>query len=213
MLNTPTLALPRQGGGEKGNPTAETVWLDKKLMTEDLFQLIIAGFGGQGILFAGRLLAQSAMLEDKHVTWFPSYGAEIRGGTANCTIIISGETIGSPVIRNPNTLLIMNTASMERFVPQLKPGGLLIINTSLINSPQGRQDIEIIKIKATGIAEELGNPQVANIVMLGALIGATGIVHPDSLFNALKVITPEHRKNLISLNIKALKAGAKEIEN
>lgn len=180
-------------------------------MSGNLFQLIIAGFGGQGILFAGKLLAHSAMLEDKHVTWFPSYGAEIRGGTANCTVIISDEMIGSPVVSRPDALLIMNEASMERFNPRLKPRGLLIMNTSLIKNHPKRSDIEIIGIKATDIAKELGNSQAANMVMLGALIGKTGILSRKTIFNSLREIMPEHRNKAIPLNEKAFKKGTEEI--
>lgn len=180
-------------------------------MNSNLLQLIIAGFGGQGILFAGKLLAHSAMLEGKHVTWFPSYGAEIRGGTANCTVIISDEMIGSPVVSRPNALLIMNEASMERFEPRLKPRGLLIMNTSLIKNPPKRSDIEIIGIKATDIAKELSNSQAANMVMLGALIVKTGILSRKTIFNSLQEIMPEHRKKAIPLNEKAFKKGTEEL--
>lgn len=180
-------------------------------MKNDLLQLIIAGFGGQGILFAGKLLAQSAMLEGKYVTCFPSYGAEIRGGTANCTVIISDEMIGSPAVHRPNSLLIMNKASMERFEPQLKPHGLLIMNTSLIKNSPNRSDIEIIRINATDTAEELGNSQVGNMVMLGALIGKIGIITPNTISKALWEIIPEHRKDIIPLNERAFKKGFEEI--
>ncbi len=180
-------------------------------MKDNLLQLIIAGFGGQGILFTGKLLVHSAMLEGKHVTGFPSYGAEIRGGTANCTVIISDEMIGSPVVRRPNSLLIMNEASMVRFESQLKPHGLLIMNSSLIKNSPNRLDIEVIKVKATDIAEELGNSQVANMVMLGALISKIGIINSNTIFKALWEIIPEHRKNIIPLNESAFKRGLEEI--
>lgn len=178
----------------------------------DSLQLIIAGFGGQGVLFTGKLLTHSAMLEGKEVTWFPSYGAEIRGGTANCTVIISDEMIGSPVVKNPNALLIMNEASMERFVPRLKPNGLLIMNTSFVKNSPKRSDIETIPIKATDVAEELGNGRVANMVLLGALIGKTGIISLDTVFNALREIIPERRKDTILINETALKRGLKEVK-
>ncbi len=180
-------------------------------MKENALQLIIAGFGGQGILFAGRLLAQSAMLEGRHVTWFPSYGAEIRGGTANCTVIISDDMIGSPVVRQPDSLLIMNEASMKKFEPLLKPQGLLIINTSLIKELPERSDIEIVKIKATDIAEEFGSSQTANMVMLGALIAKTRIINAGTISTALKEIIPEYRKNVIQINERAFKGGLKGI--
>ncbi len=174
------------------------------------FSLLIAGFGGQGILFAGKLLAQSAMLEGKHVTWFPSYGAEIRGGTANCTVIISDDMIGSPVVQCPDSLLIMNEASLRKFEPSLKPGGLLIINASLIKSRPQRTDIKTIMIKATDIAEGLGSSQVANMVMLGALIAEAGIIKPDTISTVLKETIPEHRKNIIQLNERAFHGGFKK---
>lgn len=179
-------------------------------MKNDL-QLIIAGFGGQGILFAGKLLTHSAMLEGRHVTGFPSYGAEIRGGIVNCTVIISDEMIGSPIIHSPNSLLVMNQASRERFESQLKPRGLFIMNTSLIKDPANRTDIEIIGINATDIAEELGNSNVANMVMLGALIGRTGIINPETIFSAMKEVIPKHRKNIIQLNETAFKKGLAHI--
>ena len=183
----------------------------KQEVENSYFSLLIAGFGGQGILFAGKLLAQSAMLEGRHVTWFPSYGAEIRGGTANCTVIISDDMIGSPVVRQPDSLLIMNEASMKKFEPLLKPQGLLIINTSLIKELPERPDIEIIKIKASDIAEEFGNSQIANMVMLGALIAKTRIINPGTISTALKEIIPEHRKNVIQINERAFKGGLKGI--
>lgn len=180
-------------------------------MKSNLLQLIISGFGGQGILLIGKVLAHSAMLEGKHVTWFPSYGAEIRGGTANCTVIISEEIIGSPAVRSPDALLIMNEASLERFEQRLKPHGLLIMNTSLIKNSPGRSDIETVKIKATDIAKGLGNSQAANMVMLGALIAKTGIINLNTVSTALKELSSEHKKHLLPLNKKACKKGLEEI--
>ncbi len=174
-------------------------------------QLIIAGFGGQGILFTGKLLTHSAMLEGRNVTGFPSYGAEIRGGIVNCTVIISDEMIGSPIVRSPNSLMAMNRASKERFESQIKPHGLFIINTSLIKDPANRTDIDIIRINATDIAEELGNVNAANMVMLGALVGRTGIIKPETVSSAMKEIIPKHRKNIIPLNETAFKKGIEAI--
>lgn len=180
-------------------------------MKNDLLQLIIAGSGGQGVLFAGRLLAHAAMLEGKEVTWFPSYGAEIRGGTANCTVIISEEMIGSPVVSEPNALLIMNEASMLRFSPKLKSGGILVMNTSLIKNPPARKGIEIVQVKASDIAKELGDSQVANMVMIGALIGKTGVLSLKAVLDALKEIISERKRDIIGINETALKRGIKEI--
>lgn len=163
------------------------------------------------MLFAGRLLAHGAMLEGKEVTWFPSYGAEIRGGTANCTVIISEEMIGSPVVSEPNALLIMNEASMLRFSPRLKSGGILVMNTSLIKNPPARKDIEIVQVKASDIAKELGDSQVANMVMIGALIGKTGILSLKAVLDALKEIISERKRDIIGINETALKRGIKGI--
>ncbi len=180
---------------------------------DNLLELIIAGFGGQGILFVGKLLCYAAMLEGKETTWFPSYGAEVRGGTANCTVIISDEMIGSPVVNNPDTLLIMNEASMKKFEPKLKAGGLLIMNESLIRNFSRRPDIEVVGIKANEIAEKLGNNQVANMVMLGRLIGKTSVISFDRVLTALREIVPPHRKNTIPINETALNMGLKEISD
>ena len=174
-------------------------------------QLIVAGFGGQGILFTGKLLTYAAMLEGREVTCFPSYGAEIRGGTANCTVIISDEMIGSPVVNKPEVLLIMNEASMERFVPKLKSGGLLIMNSSLIKNLPERQDLEVLQINATGMAEELGSSQIANMIIIGALIAKTGLISVDTVFNALEDIIPERKKGIIPVNQTAIKKGLEEI--
>jgi len=176
-------------------------------MKIDSLKLIIAGSGGQGVLFAGKLLTHSAMLEDKYVTYFPSYGAEMRGGTANCSVIISTEMIGSPTISRADSLIAMNEASMKRFEPVIKPHGLLIINTSLIKNITNRPDIEIITIKATDIAKELGNSQAANMIMLGALIAWTEIVNPPAILKALREIIPVHKKDIIRLNERAFIKG------
>lgn len=169
--------------------------------------LIIAGFGGQGVLLAGKLLAHAGMLEKKHVTWFPSYGAEIRGGTANCTVIISDGEIGSPVIRNPSSLLILNDASYVKFEARLRAGGRLLLNTSLVRRPGGRGDIQRLDIKANDIAEELGDSRIANMVMLGAFLKITGVVALGSVLDALKAVLPVRHHALLPVNEKALRCG------
>lgn len=182
-------------------------------MKNNSLQLIIAGFGGQGVLFAGKLLAHSAMLEDKHVTCFPSYGAEMRGGTANCSVIISSEMIGSPTISRADSLIALNEASLKRFEPAIKPHGLLVINTSLVKSITNRPDIEIIMIKATDTAKALGNSQSANMIMLGALIAWTETVNPTAILKALREIIPAHKKDIIRLNEKAFIKGLSAINH
>ncbi|MDH4163554.1 MAG: 2-oxoacid:acceptor oxidoreductase family protein [Nitrospirota bacterium] len=169
--------------------------------------LMIAGFGGQGVLLAGKLLAHAGMIEGKRVTWFPSYGAEIRGGTANCTVIISDREIGSPVVPQPSAMLILNDASFVKFESRIQPSGNLFLNTSLVMRPSSRGDIVRIEIKANDIAEELGDIRIANMVMLGAFLRKTGVVTLDSILNALKALLPPRRHSLLSLNERALKCG------
>ncbi len=170
--------------------------------------VMIAGFGGQGVLVAGKLLAYAGMLEGKHVTWFPSYGAEIRGGTANCTVIIASEEIGSPVVQHPSAMLIFNEASFKKFETRIKQGGHLFLNTSLVQAPSTRFDITRIEVRANDIAEELGDIRVSNMVMLGAFLRITGVVALDSVLSALKQVLPARRHSLIPLNENALKRGA-----
>jgi len=168
--------------------------------------VLVAGSGGQGILFIGKLLAQAAMQEGKNVTWFPSYGAEMRGGTANCTVVISEETIGSPVVRNPDILIVLNTPSLERFQERLKPGGTLVLDTSLVKG-NIRDDIRVIGVPATEVAVSLGSPRAANMVVLGAVIGGTGIVSESQTIDALRELTPAKRQKSLNPNIKAIKEG------
>jgi len=170
--------------------------------------VIMAGFGGQGVLLAGKLLAYAGMHEGKHVTWFPSYGAEIRGGTANCTVIISSNEIGSPVVQTPSAILIFNDASYKKFERMVKPGGLLFLNTSLVKEKSLRTDITLIDIRANDIAEKLGDIRIANMVMLGAFLRQTGIVVIKSVLAALEKVIPAGRHSLIALNEQALKCGA-----
>lgn len=169
--------------------------------------VIIAGFGGQGVLLAGKLLAYAGMLEGKQVTWFPSYGAEIRGGTANCTVIISDAEIGSPVVRHPSAMLILNDASFVKFEQRISPSGRLFLNTSLVTRPASRSDIERIDVKANEIAEKLGDSRIANMVMLGAFLKKTGVVALDSVLSALRAVLPPRRHSLLPLNERALKCG------
>lgn len=170
--------------------------------------VMIAGFGGQGVLLAGKLLAHAGMIEGKHVTWFPSYGAEIRGGTANCTVIISSEEIGSPVVQHPTAMLIFNEASYKKFEQGVKAGGQLFLNTSLVHQPPTRTDISRIDVKANDIAETLGDIRIANMVMLGAFLKKTGVVALASVLMALKQVLPSRRHSLLPLNEKALQCGA-----
>jgi 2-oxoglutarate ferredoxin oxidoreductase subunit gamma len=170
--------------------------------------VVIAGFGGQGVLLAGKLLAYAGMLEGRNVTWFPSYGAEIRGGTANCTVIISSEEIGSPVVQNPSSMLIFNEASFKKFEKRIRQNGQLFVNTSLVHEAPTREDLTRIEVRANDIAEALGDIRVSNMVMLGAFLKKTGVVTLESVLSALREVLPQRRHSLMPLNENALKRGA-----
>lgn len=171
-------------------------------------ELIIAGYGGQGIMFCGTLLAHSAMEEGLKVTFFPSYGAEMRGGTANCRVVIATEEIGSPIVKNPSSLIIFNKDSLVRFAGQLKENGLLIVNSSLVNEEIVKEKVEVIIVPLNQLAQKLGNNKVANMVALGVYIRRKGIVSLESTIRALQnILLRTEKKNLIEINEEALKAG------
>jgi len=172
-------------------------------------EIICAGFGGQGIMSMGRLLAWAALKDDKFVTYIPSYGAEMRGGTANCSVIISDSEIPSPSIETPSSLIIMNSVSLNKFEDRLKTSGLLIINSSLMDRKIKRKDALVIYIPATKIAEEIGDTRIANMVALGAYIGKSKVVSLKKLEESLYNVFPKVKKELLVLNIKALKRGEK----
>lgn len=173
-----------------------------------LIKSTFAGFGGQGVLSMGLSLAQAAMREGKNVTYLPSYGAEVRGGTANCTIAISDEEIASPVASSPEFIVAMNQPSMVRFQHQLQSGGVFFLNSSLIDAEVMRGDIEVVKLPANTIAEQLGNPRSANMVMLGAFIKKSNLVKLDTIFEVLKEAFGKKGK-LVVINNEALLAGYK----
>lgn len=170
--------------------------------------VMIAGFGGQGVLLAGKLLAYAGMLEGRQVTWFPSYGAEIRGGTANCTVIIASEEIGSPVVQSPSSMLIFNDASFKKFEKRIRQNGQIFVNTSLVHEAPTRDDLSRIEVMANDIAEDLGDIRVSNMVMLGAFLKKTGVVALGSVLSALREVLPPRRHSLLSLNENALSRGA-----
>jgi 2-oxoglutarate ferredoxin oxidoreductase subunit gamma len=153
------------------------------------------------------------MIEDREVTWFPSYGAEVRGGTANCTVILSDALIGSPVVTCPDILIVMNNASKNRFLPQLKKNGFFLFDSSLIREHISRNDIDIAGIPATDIANRIGHTKSANMVMLGGFIAKTGSVHRESSFQAVESLMQGKKKNLIEENQKAILEGIRYIEN
>lgn len=170
-------------------------------------EIILAGFGGQGILSAGRLIAYAGMLENRNVSWLPSYGPEMRGGTANCHVIISDEPVGSPILNTATTLIVMNTPSLQKFENIVVPGGLIIIDSSLVDAKPVRKDVEVYEIPATKIASDLGNLTYANIVLLGKLIARTGVITKESFVEALERVLPKSKHYMIPDEIKALEMG------
>ena len=171
-----------------------------------LIKTVIAGFGGQGVMSIGLNLAQAAITEGKNVTYLPSYGAEVRGGTANCTVVISDDEIASPVASSPEFVIAMNQPSVVRFQNQIQSGGLFFVNSSLVESEIARGDISIIKVPANSIAENLGSPKSSNMVILGAFTKKSGLVSLPSVIEALKFILGTKQK-LLAVNEKALRAG------
>lgn len=171
-------------------------------------EIIIAGFGGQGVLFAGQLLAYAAMDNNREVTWIPSYGPEMRGGTANCTVIISDEEIGSPTVRNPRAAMVLNLPSFDKYEPLVVPGGVLIANASLINRGFQRQDLEAVLIPGNEIAESLGDKRLTNMVLLGAMLSRLPVLSIEAVKKALQDHLPERHRRLLPMNYEALQRGA-----
>jgi 2-oxoglutarate ferredoxin oxidoreductase subunit gamma len=169
-------------------------------------EVVFAGFGGQGVMTAGQLLAYTAMEEGKQVVWIPSYGPEMRGGTANCTVVVSDGRIGSPIINNPMSACVFNRPSLDKFASLIRKDGLLFINSSLIDVTSGRDDIKETLVPANDIALEAGNPKAANMVMLAAYVEATGIVSFDSL-RAMLDKKMGKKKDLLEINHRAFEAG------
>jgi len=171
-------------------------------------EVVISGFGGQGALFAGQVLAHAALHQGMEVSWLPSYGPEMRGGTAHCIVILSPEPIASPIVRNPQAAVVMNNPSMIRYQPRVRPGGLLVVNASLVTEPAARADVRVLQVPASEIADEMGEPRLLNVVLLGALLAALPIVNRDSISSALQAHLPERHRHLWEKNLQAFDRGA-----
>jgi 2-oxoglutarate ferredoxin oxidoreductase subunit gamma len=169
--------------------------------------VVFSGFGGQGALFAGQLLAYAALDAGRNVTWIPSYGPEMRGGTAHCTVIVSDQPIGSPLVRHPTNVVALNNPSVEKYEPLLASGGALIYNASLVSRPVARADIHTLAIPASEVAAELGNGRLTNMVMLGALLAVTGVLPREIVEHAIERHLPERHRDLLELNRLALRRG------
>ncbi|MEW6230381.1 MAG: 2-oxoacid:acceptor oxidoreductase family protein [Bacillota bacterium] len=170
-------------------------------------EVIFAGFGGQGVLLMGQLVTYAGMMEGENVTWMPSYGPEMRGGTANCGVVVSDEEIASPLVSEPTSVVAMNRPSLEKFQGMVRPGGLIVYNRSLINTGPARTDVRVLAVPANDIANELGDIRVANMVALGAYLGVTKVVNPETVLEAMKKVLPERRHGLIPVNRQALARG------
>ena len=170
-------------------------------------RILIAGFGGQGILFAGKVLAYKGLVEGKQLSWLPSYGPEMRGGTANCNVIISDEPVGSPIVDTPDVLIVMNLPSLGKYENAAVSGAKIFVDSTLISRKVEREDVEVFYIPATKMAQELGVPTLANMIMLGKVIKEAGVVSFEGMEDALKKVVSARKANLIDVNLKAIKAG------
>ncbi len=170
-------------------------------------QILIAGFGGQGVLFAGKFLAYKGMLEERHVSWLPSYGPEMRGGTANCSVILSDMPVGSPIITNPDVLVAMNLPSLQKFVDTVVPGGKIFIDSTLIGAKVERADVDVYYIPATQMAKDAGFAALSNMVLTGKVIKETGAVDFAGIKETFEAFIPAKKANLIDVNCQALKTG------
>ena len=174
-------------------------------------KVIIAGFGGQGVMLMGQLLSYSATAKDINTLWFPSYGPETRGGTANCSVTISEDYVNSPVISTPDSTIIMNKPSLQKFMPKLKKGGNLFVNTNLVKGLEYRDDVNVYEVPINDLALEIGNLKVANMIMLGAYLEVTGIFTDDDIISIMKKKFTGSKAKLIDINKVALETGRKAI--
>ena len=170
-------------------------------------RIVFAGFGGQGLLFAGKVVAYAGLLDAHEVSWLPSYGPEMRGGTANCSVTLSDEPIGSPLIMNPNFLVAMNQPSLLRFEPDVSPGGMVIADSSLVTRLPQRSDVDVIALEATNLAEEANLKGLANIVLVGKMLKETSFCSFETMQAAIQKAVPAHKTSLIDKNLRALALG------
>lgn len=170
-------------------------------------EMIFAGFGGQGVMLMGQITAYAGMMEGQQVSWFPAYGPEMRGGTANCSVIVGDEVVGTPIVTEPQVVVAMNLPSLDKFEPLLSPDGILLINSSLIERPAKRSDVKVWRIPCNDIAQELGNPKVANMVMVGAIIAASGVVGIESVLQVLSRKIFKNKPEVMQLNEQAIRRG------
>jgi 2-oxoglutarate ferredoxin oxidoreductase subunit gamma len=174
-------------------------------------KIVFSGFGGQGVLMMGYVLAVAGMNEDKHVTFMPAYGAEVRGGTANCTVVVSDEEIASPIASSPEYVVAMNHPSMIKYQNMVKTGGTMFLNSDLISAAPPREDIKVVKVPANTLAHEMGNDRALNMIMLGAVTATVGIVSEEALAKAIETVLEGKKRSLVEINQKALEKGSQYI--
>ena len=170
-------------------------------------QILIAGFGGQGVLFAGKFIAYKALLEGKQLSWLPSYGPEMRGGTANCSVIVSNDPVGSPIVSNPDVLMVMNLPSLDKYENAAVKGAKIFVDSTLIERKVARTDVDTFYIPATQMANEAGISTLSNMIMVGKVIRETGVVSYDNIVDAFKKVVSAKHANLLDVNLKALEMG------
>ena len=170
-------------------------------------QILFAGFGGQGILFSGKFLAYNGLIAGKHLSWLPSYGPEMRGGTANCNVILSDSPVGSPIVQHPNVLVVMNTPSLDKYEGDVAPGGKIFVDSTLIDRKVQRTDVEAFYIPATQMAADMNMNGLANMILLGAVLRETACIKDETVPEALHHVIPARKANLFDFNMKAIQAG------
>ena len=169
--------------------------------------ILIAGFGGQGVLFAGKFLAYKGMLEGKQISWLPSYGPEMRGGTANCSVIISDEPVGSPIVSNPDILIAMNLPSLDKYEKDVVSGGIIIVDSTLIGRKVERDDVKVFYVPSTKLAQDIGAPKLSNMILMGKVIKEAGAVSYENLEEGLKKVVPAKHADMFDINLKAIETG------
>ncbi len=172
------------------------------------YETIMAGFGGQGLLFSGKVLAHAALIEGKELSWLPSYGPEMRGGTCNCSVIVSDDPVGSPIIAHPNVLMVMNEPSLDKFEGAVAPGGTVFVDSSLIERKVRRADVQAVYIPATQMAKDMQAVSLANMIILGAIVEKIGCVRGETLAQAIRETISARKAALLDLNLKAVETGA-----
>jgi len=170
-------------------------------------EIVIAGFGGQGLLFIGKVLAYAGLMEQRQLSWLPSYGPEMRGGTANCNVILSDDPVGSPIVQHPNVLIVMNAPSLDKYESAVVPGGKIFVDSTLITRKVARDDVDVCYVPATQMAKDAGLGNLANMILLGAVIRETGCIRWETLEGALKHVIPARKADLLGVNLQAVEIG------